>query len=159
MATFNLAELIGQVRAMEARIKQREDEFDEKMKPFNDWCTQKREEILQHLNSTGQKSAATPEGTAYWAAKTTYRVIDKEEFRRHVIGSAEWQLTTFAAAPSECEAFTTTNGHTPPGLERNSIRLLHLNAPVKPKVKKVLVNTGETVGQDDNEFPEIGSGE
>ena len=53
--TFNLGDAIRKVRAVEARIKQEEDAFEEKLKEFKDYAKAKRAEILSHLLATGQK--------------------------------------------------------------------------------------------------------
>ncbi len=132
---FNIAERISQIRAVEARLKQMEEEYEEKAKPLRDFAFQARTSILQYLNDTGQKSAATVNGTAYWRPKVTYRVMDKDEFRRHVIGTEEWELATWAAAGSACEAWVQANNAVPPGLERNAVNMLYINAPPKPRTK------------------------
>ena len=139
---FNLAERIRQVREIEAKVKQMEEEFDAKIKPYEDFADAARTQILQYLNETGQKSAATQYGTAYWKPKITYRLGDKDEFRRHVIGTEAWDMISWAAAGVACEEFTQTNGAPPPGLERNQVNILYINAPPKPR-KKVIPNVGE----------------
>lgn len=133
--TFNVAERIRQVREVETKIRQMEKEFDEKLKPLVDFTEAARAQLLAHLNETGQKSAATIHGTAYWKEKFTYRVIDKEEFQRHVTGTEQWHLTTWAAATNACEEFTQSNNGAPPGLARNAVNILYVNAPPKPRAK------------------------
>ena len=112
---FNLGERIKQVRAVEAKIKAMEDELDAKLKPYEDFTEAARAEILQFLNQTNQKSANTEYGTAYWKPKITYRVADKDEFKRHVIGMEQWELLTWATALTAAEAFTNEHGEPPPG--------------------------------------------
>jgi hypothetical protein len=134
---FNVAQRIKQVREVEARIKALEDELEEKIKPFEEFADKARAQILEHLNATGEKSAATEFGTAYWKPKTTYRVEDKESFMRHIIGSEEYGLATWAAAGVACEDFYEAHNKTPPpGLIRNSVRILYINAPAKPRAKR-----------------------
>jgi hypothetical protein len=133
MAVFNIAERIRQVREVEARVEEEEKVLAEKLKPFKELADKLRTAILQHLNETGQKSAATVNGTAYWKPKITYRVGDKDEFRRHVIGSEQWELITWAAAGVACEQFTQTNDGPPPGLHRNAVNILYINPPPKPR--------------------------
>lgn len=130
---FNLGEHVRMVRAVEAKIKQMEDEFDAKMKPLEDFAEQRRTEILQFLNKSRQKSANTEFGTAYWKPRITYRIEDKDAFRRHVIGAEAWELTTWASAPVACEAFTDENKQPPPGLVRNAENVLYITAPAKPR--------------------------
>ena len=63
-----------------------------------------RAEILSFLNQTNQKSANTEFGGCHWKPKITYRVEDKDAFKRHVIGAEAWELTSLAAAPVNCES-------------------------------------------------------
>ena len=138
---FNLGERIKQVRAIEAKFKAMEDELDAKLKPYEDFTEAARAEILQFLNQTNQKSANTEFGTAYWKPKITYRVADKDEFRRHVIGMEQWELLTWATALTAAEAFTTEHGEPPPGTVRNSVNLLYITAPAKPRTKVAKAST------------------
>ena len=141
--TFNLGDAIRKVRAVEARIKQEEDAFEEKIKEFKDYAKAKRAEILSHLLATGQKSANTEYGTAYWKEKVTYQVRDKDEFKRHVIGMEEWELLSWAAASVAAEDYTKANGHEPPGLFRNAVVLPYITAPAKPALRVAKASSEE----------------
>lgn len=136
VAMLDVATLIKQVRAVEAKIKQIEAEYDDKIAPFEEFAKEGRATLLQYLNDTKQKSAATVEGTAYWKPKITFRVMDKEAFRRHVIGAEAYELITWAAAGVACEDFVTQNQEPPPGVERNAVNILYINAPPKPRKRK-----------------------
>jgi hypothetical protein len=136
VATLDVATLIKQVRAVEARIKQIEQEYDDKIAPFEEFVKTARATLLQYLNDTKQKSAATVEGTAYWKPKITFRVVDKDAFRRHIIGAEAWELLTWAAAGVAAEDFTIQHNEPPPGVERSSINILYINAPPKPRKRK-----------------------
>lgn len=139
---FNVAERIKQVRAVEAKIKAMEDEFDERVKPFEEFTNKARTEILQFLNETKQKSTNTEFGTAYWKPKITYRVEDKDAFRRHVLGAEAYELITWAAAPVACEEFMGEHQQPPPGLMRNSVNILYVTAPAKPRKRTPKEDTG-----------------
>jgi hypothetical protein len=151
METFNIAERIRQVREIEARIEKEEKEFEAKQKPYKDWAVEARADILSYLNKTGQKSAATPNGTAYWKEKVTYRVTDKDEWRRHVVGEEAWELITWAAAPAQVEELVQADHAVPPGLLRNAVNILYVNAPAKPRKKVV----GEAQGEAQEETKEV----
>lgn len=139
MASFDLGERIKQVRAIEAFIEQKQNELDESLKQHHDFVEAGRAEILQFLNQTNQKSANTEFGGCHWKPKITYRVEDKDGFRRHVIGAEAWELITWAAAPVNCEAFTEEHKMPPPGLVRNAVNILYITPPVKPKAKNKVV--------------------
>lgn len=129
--SFNLARAIFEVRTGEAKCETEEKALETKLAPLKDYLKAKRVEILEHLNATGQKSAQTEYGGTYWKPKVTYRVSDKDEFRRHVIGMEQWELLSWAAAPSACEEFTNEHAEPPPGLVRNSVDILYVTAPTK----------------------------
>lgn len=131
MTTFNLGERIRQVRLMEAKMGAMEEEFDAKVKPLKDWAVAARAEILKYLLDTGQKSANTEYGGVHWKEKVTYRVEDKDEYRRHVIGTEQWELLSWAAAAVACEEYTKEHGAPPPGTVRNGVILPYITAPTK----------------------------
>jgi hypothetical protein len=145
---MNVAERVGQVRAAKARVKEMEDEFAESIKDLDDFIKLAEAELLQYLNSTGQKSAATAEGTAYWAERVSYRVADKDEFKRHVIGTEQWELITFAAAGTACEEFTKASQTPPPGVTRHAERKVHVIAPSKPRTKKTKQEEAQPVEEE-----------
>jgi hypothetical protein len=139
MANFDLGERIKQVRAIEAYIEQKQNELDESLSQHHKFVEAGRAEILQFLNATNQKSSNTEFGGCHWKPKITYRVEDKDSFRRHVIGAEAWELITWAAAPVNCEAFADEHKIVPPGLVRNVVNILYITPPVKPKGKNKVV--------------------
>jgi hypothetical protein len=139
VAAFDLGERIKQVRAMEDFIDKQQQELDTKLEQHHKFVEIGRAEILAFLNQTNQKSANTEFGGAYWKPKITYRVEDKDAFRRHVIGAEAWELITWASAPVNCEVFTEEHKMPPPGLARNAVNILYITPPTKPKGKNKVV--------------------
>ena len=137
--SFNLGERIKQVREIEKYIDDRQEALDAELEQHHRFVEMGRTEILTFLNQTNQKSANTEYGGCHWKPKVTWRVEDKEAFSRHVIGAEAWQLITWAAQPTNCEAFTTEHKMAPPGLVRNAVNILYITAPVKPKNKNKVV--------------------
>lgn len=138
-APFDLGERIKQVRAVEALIDAKQKELDDSLAQHTAFVLAGRAEILAFLNQTNQKSANTEFGGCYWKPKVTYRVEDKDSFRRHVIGAEAWELITWAAAPVNCEVFTDEHKMPPPGVVRNVVNILYVVAPTTPKTKNKLV--------------------
>jgi hypothetical protein len=136
---FDLSERIKQVREIEKYIDDRQEALDAELENHHKFVEMARAEILQFLNQTNQKSANTEFGGCHWKPKITYRVEDKETFRRHVIGAEAWELITWASAPVNCEAFTEEHKMPPPGLVRNAVNILYITPPVKPKAKNKVV--------------------
>jgi hypothetical protein len=133
--TFDLGERIKQVRMIESEIDRRQAELDQQLEQHHKFVEVGRAEILAFLNQTNQKSANTEYGGCHWKPKVTWRVEDKEAFSRHVIGSQAWELITWAAQPTNCNAFIEEHKLPPPGLVRNAVNILYITAPVKPKDK------------------------
>ena len=136
---FDLSERIMQVRAMEDFIEKKQEALDAELEQHHKFVETGRAEILAFLNQTNQKSANTEYGGCHWKPKITYRVEDKDGFRRHVIGAEAWELITWAAAPVNCEAFTEEHKMPPPGLVRNAVNILYITPPTKPKAKNKVV--------------------
>jgi hypothetical protein len=145
--SFDLAERIKQVRMMEDFIEKQQEALDEKLAQHHKFVEMARAEILAFLNQTNQKSANTQWGGCHWKPKITYRVEDKDTFRRHVIGSEAWELITWASAPVNCEAFTEEHKMPPPGLVRNAVNILYITPPAKPKAKNKVVQDTTPVDQ------------
>jgi hypothetical protein len=133
--SFDLGERIKQVRMVEDMIEKKQEELDALLEQHHKFVEVGRAEILAFLNQTNQKSANTEFGGAHWKPKITYRVEDKDAFRRHVIGAEAWELITWASAPVNCEAFTDEHKMPPPGLVRNAVNILYITPPTKPKGK------------------------
>jgi hypothetical protein len=139
MANFDLGERIKQVREVEKIIEDKQEELDTSLAKHHEFVKLGRAEILEFLNKTNQKSSNTEYGGCHWKPKITYRVEDKDAFRRHVIGAEAWELITWASAPVNCEAFTEEHKMTPPGLVRNAVNILYITPPTKPKDKNKIV--------------------
>jgi hypothetical protein len=137
--TFDLGERIKQVRMMEDYIEKKQEALDAELANHQKFVDMGRAEILSFLNQNNQKSANTEFGGCHWKPKITYRVEDKDAFRRHVIGAEAWELITWAAGAVNCEAFTEEHKMPPPGLVRNAVNILYITPPTKPKGKNKIV--------------------
>lgn len=138
--SFDLGERIKQVREVEDIIDKKQAELDAMLELHHTFVEKGRAEILAFLNQTNQKSANTEYGGCHWKPKTTWRVEDKDVFRRHVIGAEAWELITWAAMPSNCEAFTEEHKQPPPGIKPNTVNILYITPPTKPKGKNKKVD-------------------
>jgi hypothetical protein len=136
---FDLGERIKQVRMMEDYIEKKQEALDAELANHQKFVDMGRAEILAFLNQNNQKSANTEFGGCHWKPKITYRVEDKDAFRRHVIGAEAWELITWAAGAVNCEAFTEEHKMPPPGLVRNAVNILYITPPTKPKGKNKIV--------------------
>ena len=130
---INVEATVGMVRAMELRIAEEEKAFKEKMKPLNDFADDCRNQLLKFLTDTGQRNAATKLGTAYIADKESYRIEDRSEFQRHVIGTQSWEMIDWRANRTAMKEFEKTETGLPPGVAKTTIKELRVLGPVRKK--------------------------
>lgn len=74
--------------------------------------------LLDMLNKAGLDSFASPAGTAYKKLSTSVTVADQREFRRHVIGSEEWDLIDWRANKTAVNDLVEKGEPLPPGVNR-----------------------------------------
>ena len=135
--SFDVAEMIKNVRAVEEEIDRQRAELEVKLADHRKFVELGRAHLLAFLNQTGQKSLNTPYGGCHWKPKISWRVEDKDAFLRHVLGTEDYGLTTWAAAPTNCNEFMEQHKMAPPGLVRSAVNLLYVTAPTPPKGGKV----------------------
>ena len=141
---IDVADLVKKVREVEADMERQEQELHMKLEGHRKFAEWGRAELLKFLNQTGQKALSTPNGGAHWKPKVSWRVADKDAFLRHVIGTENWALTTWAATPSSCVEFLEEHKMPPPGVERSVVNTLYVTAPTRATSKKsVDDNSGE----------------
>jgi hypothetical protein len=76
--------------------------------------------LLQTLNDLGSDSIAAPSGTVYKKISTSVTVADASEFRRHVIGSEQWDLIDWRANKTVINELVENNELLPPGINRTA---------------------------------------
>lgn len=81
--------------------------------------------MLDMLNSMNVDSIATPEGTAYKKMSTSVTIADAREFRRHVIGSEDWDLADWRANATAVNDRIEAGEPLPPGINRSTFVKAH----------------------------------
>lgn len=78
--------------------------------------------LLNKLNELGVDSLAGPEGTgtAYKIKTVSVTIADQREFRRHVIGSEQWDLADWRANKTAVEDWVAEGKGLPPGVNYTS---------------------------------------
>jgi hypothetical protein len=106
--------MVAQYVQLRDVIKAHNDAHKAKMKPFNEALDQLGTMMLQNLTSTGQQRAGTKAGTVYVTDDISATIADKEAFRRHVIGSQNWDLIDWKANKSAIRSIVMDEGLEPP---------------------------------------------
>lgn len=133
---MNVEEKIEKARLVEANIKLIEKRHKEELEPYQSVAEALRNQIQEWMINQNMLSAKTPAGHAVLAKKTSYRVEDQQEFKRHVIGTESWELIVWAVKRSAAEAFMDATQSLPPGVVKSTILELRLLAPEKKRVHK-----------------------
>jgi hypothetical protein len=101
-------------------------------KQFEELCAEKANELyvtrmneiegqlLELLNKLGVESIAGKGGIAYKKVSTSVTVADMREFRRHVIGTENWDLADWKANKTVVNEMVEAGGEIPPGVNRTS---------------------------------------
>jgi hypothetical protein len=113
---INFEKIIAAYVKLRDDLDARKKKYEEETKPMKDALDQLNSALLTQLNATGQDSAKTPAGTAYRKRFTSATIADKEMFRRHVIGSEEWDLIDWRANKTAVAKCVEENGDPPPGV-------------------------------------------
>lgn len=89
----------------------------ERMKPMKLKLEALNGVLLTALNTTGQDNAKTKAGTAYRKQWTSATIKDKDAFRRHVIGTEDWDLLDWRANKTAVAKLVEETQHAPPGVD------------------------------------------
>ena len=76
--------------------------------------------LLDTLNKLGVDSLAGPSGTVYKKLSTSVTIADAREFRRHIIGTEEWDLLDWRANKTAINDRIDAGEALPPGVNRTT---------------------------------------
>jgi len=133
---MDVKELIRRGRLIDAKIDEIEARHKEELKQFEDAAKAYRNLIQEYMIANKMKSTKTDAGQAVLATKTSFRVEDQLEFRRHVTGTEAWDMIVWAVKRSAAETFEEATKTLPPGVAKSSVLELRLLAPEKKRVRK-----------------------
>lgn len=113
---FMIDDLVDKYVRLRAKIKEKDDAHKEAMKPMREMQERLNGLILQHLQRNNEESAKTKFGTVYKINRKSATIADQSEFRRHVIGSQDFDLVDWRANALAVEKFIEENNTVPPGV-------------------------------------------
>jgi hypothetical protein len=90
--TVDLNTRVGQYIKLRDKIKELDDEFKTKIKPYKETLEQLNSALLQHLEAMKGESVRTPSGTVYRTAKKNASIADMEAFWAFVVTQSQWDM-------------------------------------------------------------------
>lgn len=152
---MDIEELIRRGRLIDQGIADMEAKHKLEIKPLEDAKKTYRNLIQEWMIAQKMRSMKATTGQAVLAEKTSFRVEDQTEFKRHVIGTEDWEMIVWAVKRSAAEAFEATTKTLPPGVAKSSVLELRLLAPEKKRVRKAVPEEGASFDAfgDEDETP------
>jgi hypothetical protein len=152
---INIEETVAMVRALEARIADEEKIFKDKMKPFEELAEELRNRLMDFLQVHGMRATGQLKtGSAYIADKTSWKVVDQAEFRRHVIGTESWDMIIWGVNRTAAAEFEKTEDALPPGVSKTTIKELRVLAPERKQTRgKLSVVPSEGASLEELDIP------
>lgn len=106
---------------LRAKIKEEDDAHKEKMRAKRDALEKLEGMLLQAVQATGGDSITCKGiGTVYKTVKKSATIADGDAFRRHVIGTQDFDLLDWRANVTAVEAAITRDLEPPPGINFSS---------------------------------------
>jgi hypothetical protein len=86
--------------------------------------------LMAFLLANESEGVRTPTGTAFKRVETSVTVGNQDEFRRHVIGTQQWELIDFRANKTAVKTFVEEHeGQLPPGVNMNQTTVISVRKP------------------------------
>lgn len=132
---FDASIAVEQLRQMKAKVKEIEDKHEEELKPWKEGIQKYSNYLLGYLQQINTQSLKTGKGTINQVKKTSWRIEDSDEFRRHVIGAQDFDLIQWHVSKTVADTRFEKDSSLPPGTVRDVVITLGVRAPAKPKPK------------------------
>jgi hypothetical protein len=128
----DLTERARQYRALKAKIKQMEDDFDREVAPYKDALKDLKNLLLHTLNDMGVENVQTAEGTIHKTSRRTFPLEDVQEFQAFVIENRAWEMLDWKCNATAATDYMEEHKDLPPGVRMS----VHIDSSVlAPKVK------------------------
>lgn len=125
---------VGQFVFLRDYVREQEEKHTEALRQVKADMETLKGKMLEFAKHNGLQNVASPAGTFYLTKKHSAKIVDQQEFMRHVIGTESWDLMdkkcNGAAAREWAEA---NGGQAPPGVELTTVVDVNVN---RPKAKK-----------------------
>ena len=122
-----IAEYIGLRDKKEAAVEKIKDFMNTN---FNARMLEIEGTLLNNLNQNGADSMKTVHGTAFKKIETSITTADGAEFKRHVVGTEDWDLIDFRPNKTAVKEFVENNdGLLPPGINMKHDTIVQIRRP------------------------------
>lgn len=124
-----LGKRIQQLFALRAKCAEIKARHDAELKPYATTLAKLQDVVLSELQATGQDSSKVRGvGTVFKKVSESATIADKDAFRRHVIGSQDYDLVDMKANVTAVRAHIKAEGAPPPGVNFSSFASLGVRA-------------------------------
>ena len=114
---FDAQKRIRQLIQLKDKIKLRESELDEELKPYKEMVSKLEALILGHLGKINAQNISTPVGTVSVLHRKSASLEDPAAFMNYVIENSAWDLMDRKANAKAVEDFIIENNSPPPGVK------------------------------------------
>jgi hypothetical protein len=127
--TTSLGKRIQQLFALRAKVSEIKARHDAELKPYASTLLKLQDVVLSDLQESGQDSSKVRGvGTVFKKVTDSATIADKDAFRRHVIGSQDYDLVDMKANTPAIRAHIKSEGSPPPGINFSSFASLGVRA-------------------------------
>lgn len=117
-----LVEEFIELRDAKSLAKQKYTEFCQVN--FESRMNEIQDTLLAMFSQLGIDSIASPSGTAYKHIATSVTTADMREFRRHVIGTEQWDLADWKPNKTLINEMVERGEPIPPGVNRSATQII-----------------------------------
>lgn len=115
------ADLVEEFIQLRSEKQAAEARFEEELKKrYTDRMEVIQVQLLDQLNALGIDSISGKTGTAYKKISVSATIVDGREFRRHVIGSEQWELANWSVNKTVLNEMVERGEPIPPGINRSA---------------------------------------
>ena len=129
MAEEKIDELVALYLTCRDWVSAENKKHDERLAPKKVAMLQIEGRLQKFLDDTGQIRGAAKTGTFYSSTRYSATIKDKTEFRRHVIGTEDWDLLDLKCNVLAARDFELKNGAPLPGVAITAIAKIGVRRP------------------------------
>lgn len=125
----DMAKRVEQYIMVRDRLKQIDEEYDAKRKPFLEVQERLSGILRAFMETHNLENLKTDAGTCYTSVRHTASVADADLFMKYVIENGRFELLDRRANPTAVKAFVEETKQLPPGVNLNAVQTVGVRRP------------------------------